>query len=99
MDDVHPPANVLASSESSGNPNEPTNSRENRQHYQRNPHRLWRFMWDVAVVLRRRVLFLLRMTFVFHAVFVPRKSFFAPEGHRDKARHVEGRARRGDRAD
>ena len=48
-------------------------------------------MWDMRIVMRRRVFFLLCMTFVFHAVFVLAKSLFAPESHRDKARHTAER--------
>ena len=56
-------------------------------------------MWDVAVVMRRRVFFLLRMSFVIHGVSVLAKSLFAPERHGHETRHVERRARRRDRAD
>src|SRR3954469_12334161 len=77
--DIHLAACMGPTGEGRADTDESANRRENRQHDQRHPHRLGRFMRHVHIMMRRPVLFLLRMTFVLHAVRMFPKSLFAPE--------------------
>ena len=93
-DDVHAPADFLAAGERGADADEAADRRENCQHHQRHPHRLWRFVRRVRMVLMFAldVIVAVRLLLIVSAIA-------APERHRDQTRHVERRARRGDRAD
>src|SRR5436190_12102343 len=99
INDIHPSADRLAAAgEGRANSDEATNSRQNRQHDERHPHRLGRLMRHVRIMVRRSVLLLLRVTLMLHAMRMLAKSLFAPEGHGHQTRHIERRAHRRDRA-